>query len=188
MACTTGFGSGLASNVGFGRGSTLGFGFDSVFGLGLGSGFGSGLDGARATGALAGNGGGSGGATSDATGGAAAGGGSDTGAAPDAPGAAAEAAAEVVGPGSINITVTGNDFGGAGGGGAANASNKPATLRWASADKPVVAACCLNVGPMTATASGCPEFGDEPDPGETVALRGGHHLGQTLVGGAFIGV
>lgn len=128
--------------MGFGRGSgrsaTSGFGFGSGFGLGLGSGFGSGLEGVNSTAALTGNAGADTGGVSAADG------------VPDAPGAAAAAA--VGGPGGINITVTGNGFGGAGGGDTANASNKPAALRCASADKPAIAACWPKEGRMIVAA------------------------------------
>lgn len=146
------FGGGLTTGVGLGRGSSLGFGFGfgSVFGLGLDSGFGSGLEGTRATGALTGNGGRSGSATSGAIASAAAGRASDADGVPDAPGAAA--AADGAGPDRISVTVTGNGFGGVGGGSTTNASNKPATLRCASTDKPAIAVCWLKVGRMIAAA------------------------------------
>ncbi len=150
VACATGFSGGLTANMDFGRGSALGFGFGSGFGLGLGSGFGSGLDGVNSMAALAGNGGGSGGATSDAAiVGADAGGVSVADGVPDAPAAAAADGAD---PDGISVTVTGSGFGGAGGGGTTNASNKPATLRCASADKPATAVCWLKVGRMTVAA------------------------------------
>lgn len=129
----------------------LGFGFDTVSGLGLGSGFASGLEGVNSMAALAGNSGGSGGATSDTTiVGADAGGVSAADGVPDAP--AAAAAADGADPDKISVTVTGSGFGGAGGGGTANVSNKPATLRCASADKPATAVCWLKVGRMIVAA------------------------------------
>ncbi len=149
VARVTGFSGAWVAKMGFGLGSgrdstgSLGFRLETV----LGFGFGFVLEDMGTSAVRTGNGG----ATSDAAAGADSGEIADAGGAPDAPGAAA-GALDDADPGGISVTITGSGFGGAAGGGNMDASNQPAALRCASADKPTIAICWPQVGRMTVTA------------------------------------